>query len=182
MSRKVLTTGDVARLCDVASRTVQKWVDTGRLKGGRLPESNTRRVHRDDLLRFLEKEGMHHVNVESLFTDVVVLTKDTALGDAVKKGVESRTGYSVTAVGSAFAAGMLVQKAGPRALVVDMAVGDDSALGIGAHARLMAGCKTIALANEDEADLKSPMLLWFRAAIRKPVNVDELVSLIRNGG
>ena len=31
--RNVLTTGDVARICSVAPRTVSKWFDMGLLKG-----------------------------------------------------------------------------------------------------------------------------------------------------
>lgn len=35
----VYTTGEVARICQVAPRTVSKWFDTGRLKGYRIAGS-----------------------------------------------------------------------------------------------------------------------------------------------
>ena len=56
--QKTFTTGQAARICDVAPRTVSKWVDTGILKGYRLPGSKDRRVPRDVLLAFLEDHGM----------------------------------------------------------------------------------------------------------------------------
>ena len=34
---KVFTTGQVAKICKVAPRTVSKWFDSGRLKGYRIP-------------------------------------------------------------------------------------------------------------------------------------------------
>ena len=50
---KVLTTGDVANICNVTSRTVQKWIDNGVLKGYRIPLSLDRRVPKKELIRFM---------------------------------------------------------------------------------------------------------------------------------
>ena len=36
LDKDVLTTGEVAKICNVASRTVSKWFDSGQLKGYRL--------------------------------------------------------------------------------------------------------------------------------------------------
>ena len=57
------TTGDVARICGVASRTVSKWCDTGALKNYRLPstgpsDSRDRRIIPRDLLRFVRDNRM----------------------------------------------------------------------------------------------------------------------------
>ena len=40
--KKVFTTGQVAKICKVAPRTVSKWFDSGRLKGYRIPGSQDR--------------------------------------------------------------------------------------------------------------------------------------------
>ena len=37
--KKVFTTGQVAKICQVAARTVGKWFDTGKLRGYRIPGS-----------------------------------------------------------------------------------------------------------------------------------------------
>lgn len=84
MKKDVFTTGQVARICKVAPRTVSKWFDSGRLRGYRIPGSQDRRIPRDHLIRFLkdhdmplgelEKEGWHKVLVigaEKLFIDRV---------------------------------------------------------------------------------------------------------------
>ena len=49
-----LTTGSAARVVGVAPRTITKWIDSGALKGWRLPECSDRRVLASDLLAFLE--------------------------------------------------------------------------------------------------------------------------------
>lgn len=58
MHPQVLTTGQVAKLCWVSSRTVQKWVDQGMLRGHRLPGSKDRRISRVDVELFAKKHGM----------------------------------------------------------------------------------------------------------------------------
>lgn len=57
----ILTTGKIAKLCQVAPRTVTKWIDKGALRGYRLPMSLDRRVTVIDLYTFLKSNGMHHI-------------------------------------------------------------------------------------------------------------------------
>ena len=55
---KVFTTGQVAKICKVAPRTVSKWFDSGRLRGYRIPGSQDRRIPREYLIKFLKEHGM----------------------------------------------------------------------------------------------------------------------------
>ncbi len=52
---KVLTTGDVAEICNVASRTVGKWFDKKLLGGYRIPGSRDRRIPIPELVAFMKK-------------------------------------------------------------------------------------------------------------------------------
>lgn len=63
--RTVYTTGQVAKICHVAPRTVAKWFDAGILKGFRVPMSEDRRIPRLELLRFLKQHGMDSSAVEA---------------------------------------------------------------------------------------------------------------------
>src|SRR6266850_735778 len=80
--KKVFTTGQVAKICKVAPRTVSKWFDSGRLRGYRIPGSQDRRIPREQLIKFLkehgmplgelEEEGLHKILIigaEKLFID-----------------------------------------------------------------------------------------------------------------
>ena len=42
--KDVLTTGEVAKICNVAARTVSKWFDSGQIEGYRIPGSKDRRI------------------------------------------------------------------------------------------------------------------------------------------
>lgn len=55
---KVYTTGEVAEITGVAPRTACKWIDTGALKGYRIPGSQDRRVPAEELYKFLKHNNM----------------------------------------------------------------------------------------------------------------------------
>ena len=56
--KDVLTTGEVARICNVAPRTVSKWFDSGQLRGYRIPGSKDRRIPLNALIKFMKSHGI----------------------------------------------------------------------------------------------------------------------------
>lgn len=55
---KTLTTGDIAKMCDVNLRTVIRWIDRGALKGFKLPGRGNNRVRVEDFVQFLHEHNM----------------------------------------------------------------------------------------------------------------------------
>jgi len=53
-ANNVFSTGDVARICNVATRTVCIWFDKGLLNGYRTPGSKDRRIPIKELKRFMK--------------------------------------------------------------------------------------------------------------------------------
>ncbi|MDP8223372.1 MAG: PilZ domain-containing protein [Candidatus Lernaella stagnicola] len=58
MSKKIFTTGEVARLLGININTVIKWFDQGDIDGFRLPGSNERRIPLAGLRRFMAKNSI----------------------------------------------------------------------------------------------------------------------------
>lgn len=58
MAEQVYTTGQVAKFCRVAPRTVSKWFDSGKLLGYRIPGGQDRRVMRSILVNFMQEYGL----------------------------------------------------------------------------------------------------------------------------
>lgn len=56
--RSTYTTGQIAKICEVAPRTVSKWFDSGRLKGYRIPGSQDRRISHANFVEFLKKNNL----------------------------------------------------------------------------------------------------------------------------
>lgn len=55
---RYLSTGTIARICQVSPMTIAKWIDEGALPGHTTPGGH-RRVAASDLVTFLEGHGMH---------------------------------------------------------------------------------------------------------------------------
>ena len=58
LSKDVLTTGEVAKICNVSLRTVIKWFDKGYLKGYIIPGTKDRRIPRSELVDFMKANKM----------------------------------------------------------------------------------------------------------------------------
>jgi len=58
MNRRMLTTGDIARYCDVTPRTVIRWIQRGHLRAHQLPGRGDNRVDPSDFLVFLDKHAL----------------------------------------------------------------------------------------------------------------------------
>ena len=83
---KVFTTGQVAKICKVAPRTVSKWFDSGRLKGYRIPGSQDRRIPREYLIRFLKEHGMPLGDLEDeAMAKVLIVGQDQVLIENLKR-------------------------------------------------------------------------------------------------
>lgn len=54
----VLTTTEAAKACKCAPRTLAKWIDSGQLKGYRMPGSLDRRVTVEELVAFMRQNRM----------------------------------------------------------------------------------------------------------------------------
>lgn len=114
--KSVLTTGEVAKRCHVAMRTVSKWIDSGRLKGYRLPGSQDRRIPRQNLVDFLRANKMP---LGDLVPDVLIVSQDALLIDAIREHCDG--GFNVHVAGDSFEAGKHFSTA--RVVVIDHALG-----------------------------------------------------------
>src|SRR5262249_57135198 len=52
------TATEAAKLVRVAPQTVRRWLDSGRLRGDRAPDSAERRILREDLIQFMKQHGI----------------------------------------------------------------------------------------------------------------------------
>lgn len=175
--RKVYTTGQVAKLAGVSPGTAVKWIDSGRLKGYRIPGSQDRRVTREDLVRFLRDAGMPTYRVEAGTATVLVIGADPRDVAAIREAMEGTGGGScrVEPASSAFEAGVRYAELDPGIVIVDLAIGRiDAGLiarGAGGAAAGRGGLPPVlvALAGADAPD-EDAARLGFGAVLRRPVD------------
>ncbi len=130
-SSKVYTTGQVAKICKVAPRTVSKWFDSGRLKGYRIPGSQDRRIPREYLIKFLKEHGMPLGELEDETTaKVLIVAQDQVLIENMKRELPPEKSFKVATAASGFEAGIQVESFTPDCIVVDFSIGRTEALQI----------------------------------------------------
>ena len=125
--KDVLTTGEVAQICHVAPRTVSKWFDSGDLRGYRVPGSRSRRIPREQLRRFMQEHGLPLEALEGGLCRVLLVGQFSP--DLAQRLAEGGA-HEVQQAGSAFEAGLCVQRVCPHAVVVDLDGGDQEALAL----------------------------------------------------
>ena len=128
---KVFTTGQVAKICKVAPRTVSKWFDSGRLKGYRIPGSQDRRIPREYLIRFLKEHGMPLGDLEDeAMAKVLLVGQDQVLIENLKQKLPIDRSFKVAVAASGFEAGIQAESFHPDCIIVDFSIGRVEALQI----------------------------------------------------
>ena len=122
---KVFTTGQVAKICKVAPRTVSKWFDSGRLKGYRIPGSQDRRIPREYLIRFLKEHGMPLGDLEDeAMAKVLIVAQDQVLIENLKRELPPERSFKVAVAASGFEAGIQAESFHPDCIIVDFSIGE----------------------------------------------------------
>ena len=115
--KEVLTTGEVARICHVAARTVSKWFDTGKLRGYRIPGSRDRRIPTEHLLAFMRAHGIPLEELDGGLCRVLIV------GDApagLEAAVKAYNRYEIRRAANGFEAGLVAQQLHPHVIVLDV--------------------------------------------------------------
>ena len=129
----IYTTGQIAKICKVAPRTVSKWFDSGRLRGYRIPGSQDRRIPREHLINFLKEHGMPLGELEQ---ESIGRILNVGVSDELREAVGAHLNsdeFRCESVESAFDAGTQSRAIKPDCFVIDFEMGRNEAIAIADH-------------------------------------------------
>jgi len=162
--KNVLTTGDVAKICNVAPRTVSKWFDNGQLKGYRIPGSKDRRIPVSELARFMK---LHNIPATALPVGkirVLIVDSRNGVTSALAEALQTKADYEVQTASSNFQTGATARNFAPHVLLVNLLAKGIDATDI---------CRNIR-ANEDSQTIKV-------IAIANQLSDSEAAALLQKG-
>jgi len=119
-TKDVLTTGDVAKICSVAPRTVSKWFDSGKLRGYRIPGSKDRRIPLQQLLRFMKAHGIPLDGLETGVTRIVIAEHDKDMAELLSEALSRDAGFDVHTARTTFEAGAVAENVRPHVMLLDV--------------------------------------------------------------
>jgi excisionase family DNA binding protein len=118
--KSVLTTGDVAKICNVAPRTVSKWFDSGQLKGYRIPGSKDRRIPFDELLNFMKLHNMPISGLPSGKIRILIVDSNESASKALEKSLRMLTDYEARTVHTSFETGVTAHRFSPHVIILNL--------------------------------------------------------------
>lgn len=182
--KHVLTTGDVAKICNVAPRTVSKWFDTGQLRGYRIPGSKDRRIPMDQLVRFMRAHGMPLNGLENGHIRVLILDGDESFSTSLKDILVRSDAFDVATATTGLEAGAAAAEMKPQVLLIDVDLKDITPRSICRFARGLSQSETpilIAMARDlSEARGQAVLQDGFQGYIAKPFDARSLIRLIEH--
>ena len=122
--KDILTTGQVAKICNVAPRTVSKWFDTGQLRGYRIPGSKDRRIPLSQLVRFMRAHGIPLNGLDSETTRVLLVDKEQERSQTIEDALEKDGRYEVRTAECGFDAGLIAEQFRPHIIFLDIMLED----------------------------------------------------------
>ncbi len=182
IEKEVLTTGEVAKICNVAPRTVSKWFDSGSLKGYRIPGSRDRRIPSSELIKFMKAHGIPLEGLSSGRTRVLLVDGDREVVDTLERILTEQTSYEIRTASSGFSAGMEAERFRPHVLLVDAHLGDSDAKLLAEHIRRnehLQYTKIIAMsAKLTDGQAAGLRTQGFDGFLKKPFQVRQVVEAI----
>jgi hypothetical protein len=173
LGANVLTTGDVAAICKVAPRTVAKWIDSGALRGYRIPGSLDRRVPLKHLIEFCRQ---WHIPCDGLDPATVVLAVAADLAGAAEALLTARVVSSAVALGHALGH----DEAPPAVVVIDgRLLGRSEAVAACQQARHLLPEGVAALVGVVDEDEDRPGEWACDALLRRPCGLGDLVGMVQ---
>ncbi len=182
LDKDVLTTGEVAKICNVAPRTVSKWFDSGQIKGYRIPGSKDRRIPVASLIQFMKDHGIPMDGVHSGKPRVLIVDDEREIVDTLERVLVEQAGYEVRSSVNGFEAGFECERFRPHVILLDLHIGDSDATSVARFVRSqddLAITRIVAMSGKlTDGQAMSLRSQGFDGFLKKPFQVRQVIQEI----
>ncbi len=181
-AKDVLTTGQVAKICNVAPRTVSKWFDTGQLRGYRIPGSKDRRIPVAQLIRFMKAHGIPLNGLDGGLVKVLIIDKNPELARTLAQQMQNDGRYEAQIAEGGFDAGLIAEQFRPQIILVDIMIEDIDIKKVSAIIRQnpeLQDTRIIAVTGHlTEGEIQALLQQGFDNCIERPLEITKIVDCI----
>lgn len=180
--KDVLTTGQVAKICNVAPRTVSKWFDSGQLRGYRIPGSKDRRIPLDQLIRFMRAHGIPLNGLDGGSTRVLLVDTNEEIRETMSEALSRDDRFDVKIAECGFDAGIVVEQFRPHVVLIDVMIEDINVKRICTLIREnpeLQGTRVVAMTSAlTEGEGQALLQQGFDGYLCRPFDIHQLVQCI----
>jgi excisionase family DNA binding protein len=182
LDKDVLTTGEVAKICNVAPRTVSKWFDGGQLKGYRIPGSKDRRIPVAQLIQFMKDHNIPLDGAHSGTPRVLVVDDDGDVTRTLAQVLTEQANYDVRVAANGFEAGYECERFRPHVMLLDIHLGDADAAQVAGFMRAsdeLAITRVVAMSGKlTDGQAMGLRAQGFDGFLKKPFSVRQVIAEI----
>jgi len=179
---KTLTSGDIAKYCDVNLRTVIRWINNGHIKSFKLPGRGNNRVKIEDFLAFLKKHDMPiPPEFEEPANKILIVDDEKFIASVIDKAVKD-AGFETEIAYDGFQAGKAISSFMPSLITLDLNMPGLDGLGVIDFVRNdpdLSHIKILVISALTEEKLEEAIQHGANAAITKPFISSNLIATIQ---
>ena len=181
--KSVLTTGEIAKICSVAPRTVSKWFDSGQLRGYRIPGSRDRRVPIEQLIRFMRAHNIPLNGLDDGLTRILIAAPDDELAKTLASVLSQDATFEIRTATNLLESALVAAWFRPRLLIIDVDMPGFAAADLframREHAE-MSVRHVIAISGATrESDRHRLHELGFHSCLSRPFDAAQVLSVIQ---
>ena len=180
---QILTTGDIAKYCNVHSRTVIRWIENGSLKAYKLPGRGNNRVEADEFVRFLKA---HNMPIPDQFqqnnTRILIVDDEREMAASINRAL-TRAGYQTCIAKDGFQAGALLASFQPHLMTLDLnmpLLNGFEVLSFIDKQTQYRDLKVVVVSALDETSLKQAINAGANQYLPKPFKKEALLSIVES--
>ncbi|USN97994.1 MAG: helix-turn-helix domain-containing protein [Phycisphaeraceae bacterium] len=128
--KTVFSTGEAAQICNVSQQTIIRCFDSGRLQGFRVPGSKFRRIPREELVRFMQRNNIPLGVIEGASRRVLCILEEPNPVEAAVLALSDHGRMEVRLATDAYDAGIQTIEFRPHVILLDERVEGVSLAGL----------------------------------------------------
>lgn len=179
---KTLTSGEIASYCDVNLRTVIRWIESGKLKGFKLPGRGNNRVLVEDFVEFLERHDMPIPDALRGIASPSILIVDDEMPVAKSiQRVARRSGFDSYIATGGFQAGIMLSQYEPKVMTLDLSMPGMDGYSVIEFTRDQSkykDLKIVVISALDDISLERALEIGADATLQKPFSNHDLTSTL----
>jgi excisionase family DNA binding protein len=179
---KALTSGEIASYCDVNLRTVIRWIESGKLKGFKLPGRGNNRVLVEDFVEFLERHDMPIPDALRGVASPSILIVDDEMPVAKSiQRVARRAGFDSYIATGGFQAGIMLSQYEPKVMTLDLSMPGMDGYSVIEFTRDQSkykDLKIVVISALDDISLERALEIGADATLQKPFSNHDLTSTL----